>query len=231
MNTQTFPADLTPHATKVPMELLFDYASGATPEPVALAVATMLDLNPADASVYHQLNAIGGALLESQPVAETGEDVALVRMMARLETTTQESSPPLPAASDVSAPSIVPRPLQPYVGSSLDHLRWHSVAPGVEEYVLRTSVKGYRTSLLRIAPGKAMPLHRHGGLEMTVVLDGAYDDCNGHFARGDMEIAGVDEEHKPIADSRDGCLCLAVLSAPLRLSGFIGWFVNPFLRV
>jgi putative transcriptional regulator len=227
MSTYPAPSEL-PAATKVPMEFLLDYASGAAPEPVALAVATMLDMNPVDASVYHQLNAIGGALLEALPAGDAGkEDAALVRMMGRLENAPQD-----PLVCQRAAPvSIVPLPLQPYVGASLDHLRWNSVAPGVEEYVLRTSAPGYRTSLLRIAPGKAMPMHRHGGLEMTVVLDGAYADCNGHFVRGDMEIATINDEHKPIADSAAGCLCLAVLSAPLRLSGFIGWFVNPFLRV
>jgi putative transcriptional regulator len=179
MSTYPAPSEL-PAATKVPMEFLLDYASGAAPEPVALAVATMLDMNPVDASVYHQLNAIGGALLEALPAGDAGkEDAALVRMMGRLENAPQD-----PLVCQRAAPvSIVPLPLQPYVGASLDHLRWNSVAPGVEEYVLRTSAPGYRTSLLRIAPGKAMPMHRHGGLEMTVVLDGAYADCNGHFAR------------------------------------------------
>ncbi len=227
MTTPIHMADPSLSTTKVPMEFLLDYASGAAPEPVALAVATMLDMNPADAAVYHQLNSVGGALLETLPVAEAVDDVALDHMMMRLDTVAQDSLMTIPAMPG----GIVPLPLQPYVGSSLDLLRWHSVAPGVEEYVLRTAATGYRTSLLRIAPGKAMPLHRHGGLEMTVVLDGAYVDCNGYFARGDMEIAGADDEHKPIADSASGCLCLAVLSAPLRLSGFIGWFVNPFLRV
>ncbi len=226
--TQTAYADALPAATKVPLEFLLDYATGAAPEPVALAIATMLDMNPADAAAYAQLNDLGGALLESLPAAvdDARDDIALSAMMARLDGVRQDIAT-LPRRAD----SILPLPLQAYVGGSVEGLRWHSVAPGVEEYVLTTAARGYRTSLLRIAPGKAMPLHRHGGLEMTVVLDGAYEDVNGHFARGDMEIANINDEHKPIADAQRGCLCLAVLDAPLRLSGFIGWFVNPFLRV
>jgi putative transcriptional regulator len=214
--------------TKVPLEYLFDYATGAAPEPVALAIATMLAMNPADAAVYSQINAVGGAMVDAQPVPKTtSDDVDLGVMLAQLETAPQD----VRFVPESGLRSDVPAPLHLYVGDSYDHVRWHSVTQGVEEFVLNTGTRGYRTSLLRIAPGKAMPLHRHGGLEMTVVLQGAYDDVNGRFAHGDMEIAGVHEEHQPIADSQSGCLCLAVLSAPVRLSGFIGWFINPFLRV
>jgi putative transcriptional regulator len=222
LNTDTF-AD-----TKVPLEFLVDYTSGAAPEPVALAVATMLDMNPADAKVYAELNEIGGVMLDVQPVPVTfGDDVELTAMLARLADEPQDAG----VQRRVRANNDIPFPLQLYVGDSYDSVRWSTVKQGVEEAVLNTGTRGYRTSLLRIAPGKALPLHRHGGLEITVVLDGAYDDKNGRYARGDMEIAGVHEEHQPIADAQTGCLCLAVLSAPLKLSGFIGWFINPFLRV
>lgn len=214
--------------TKVPLEYLLDYASGAAPEPVALAIATMLEMNPADAAIYNDLNAVGGAMLDAQPVPNTkSDDVDLSSVLALLETAPQEAR----SAAVPRSRSDIPASLHLYVGDSYETVRWNSVTQGVEEFVLNTGTRGYRTSLLRIAPGKAMPLHRHGGLEMTVVLQGAYDDVNGRFARGDMEIAGVHVEHQPIADSQSGCLCLAVLSAPVRLSGFIGWFINPFLRV
>jgi putative transcriptional regulator len=227
MNTTNLAAD-TFVDTKVPLEFLLDYASGAAPEPVALAIATMLHMNPVDAKVYAQLNEVGGVMLDAQPVPVTfGDDVDLGAMLARLSDEPQE----VRSQSMTRTNNDMPLPLQLYVGDSYDAVRWNTVTPGVEEFVLNTGTRGYRTSLLRIAPGKAMPLHRHGGLEMTVVLDGAYDDKSGRYLRGDIEIAGVHEEHQPIADAQTGCLCLAVLSAPLKLSGFIGWFINPFLRV
>jgi putative transcriptional regulator len=227
MNSPTTICDKRPD-TKVPLEFLLDYASGAAPEPVSLAIATMLDMNPADAKVYAQLNLIGGVLLDAQPVtASFGDDVELSAVLDRLVDEPQEVRAQRPAPTNGN----IPLPLQLYVGDSYEAIRWSPVTQGVEEFVLNTGTRGYRTSLMQIAPGKAMPLHRHGGLEMTVVLQGAYNDKNGHFMRGDMEIAGVHEEHQPIADAQMGCICLAVLSAPLKLSGFIGWFINPFLRV
>ena len=40
--------------------------------------------------------------------------------------------------------------------------------------------------LLKIAPGKSMPVHSHQGAELTQILKGAYDDELGHFAPGDI---------------------------------------------
>jgi putative transcriptional regulator len=213
-------------ATMLPAELLLDYASGATPEPVALAVATYLDMNPSAAHVYHKLNDIGGSLIDTIEPALIS-DTGLSAILARIDNVPVD-------AKTFSISSVencsVPRPLQPYIGRSWDSLAWKTVTAGVQEYVISTSTRGWRTSLLRIAPGKAMPTHTHAGEEYTVVLDGAYIDEAGRFARGSIEVADSEVTHKPIADTTYGCVCLAVLSAPVQLTGMLGWLVNPFLR-
>jgi len=48
-------------------ERLLEYASGAAPEPIALLVATHLALCPACRHVTAELEAVGGALLETLP--------------------------------------------------------------------------------------------------------------------------------------------------------------------
>lgn len=207
-------------------DLLLDYASGAAPAPVALAIATHLELSPSAAGVYHKLNAIGGALLEELAPA-TVDDAVLDALLDRLDSCPR-SAPSLPFGS--TRVSGLPAVLRPYVRAEFGALPWKTVTPGVEEYVLSLDVPGYRTSLLRIAPGKAMPQHTHGGDEITIVLEGAYEDECGRFARGDIERASPEITHKPVADPKDGCICLAVLSAPVKLTGLIGWFVNPFLK-
>jgi putative transcriptional regulator len=210
----------------VPAELLLDYASGAAPEPVALAMATYIDLNPQAEVAYRRLTNIGGALLEDIAPAPVNED-RLHRLLARLDAEPIEE----PVTEAASTLSSLPSPLAPYVGDSIDSLRWKTLAPGVEEYVLPTSVQGFRTSLLRIAPGKAMPNHGHRGEEITVVIEGAYTAGGACYGRGDIEVADDSVEHKPVADADVGCLCLAVQSAPMRLTGVLGWVINPFLKV
>jgi putative transcriptional regulator len=223
MDTQTMRERAERLATE---DLLVDYASGAAPAPVALAVATYLELNPSAAGSYRRLNAVGGALLDDLPPAPVNERV-LDALLDRLEREPRDL-PALPFGD--ARGSGLPAVLLPYVGGDLSSLPWKSIKSGVEEYVLALDTPGYRTSLLRIAPGKAMPQHSHKGDEITVVIEGAYQDEDGRFCRGDIERASPAITHQPIADPQQGCLCLAVLSAPLRLTGLVGWLVNPFLR-
>ncbi len=43
---------------------------------------------------------------------------------------------------------------------------------------------------------------------MTLVLRGAYQDETGRYETGDVaDLYGV-AEHTPIADAKDGCICL-----------------------
>jgi putative transcriptional regulator len=214
------------YTTQMPPELLLDYATGATPEAVSLAIATYLDMNPAAAKCYFALNAVGGTLLDDIAPSAMA-DSSLSAILQRLDRVAVDPKPPVFSGSDDCR---VPHPLRPYIGHSWDTLHWKSVTSGVEEYVISTTAHGWRTSLLRIAPGKAMPTHTHAGEEYTIVLDGAYTDAAGSFARGSIEIADSGVTHKPLSDPVTGCVCLAVLSAPVQLTGVIGWLVNPFLR-
>jgi len=213
----------------VQSELMIDYASGALPEPVALAMATHISLSPEARADYQRLNALGGALLESLEDAGDMPDDMLDAVMARLD----EPEPAANAAPalDARTRALVPGPLQRYLPASLDRLPWKQVIRGVEEFRFETTVEGYKTALLRVAPGRPMPRHSHRGPEYTVILEGAYDDDDGlRMERGDICEAQPSDNHQPVADPETGCICLIVLDAPLRLSGLLGAVVNPFLK-
>jgi len=208
--------------------LLLDYAAGSLAEPVALAVATHLSLRPEMHNDYAALNALGGAML-SRLDSEPMDDSALGATLARLDE--HEPARPRPPALDSRTRGVVPAPLQRYLPRSIHELDWRDVIGGVSEYCFETGVPGYKTALMRIAPGRAMPKHSHLGEEYTVVLEGAYDDEGGlRLERGDICEAGPGDRHRPVADPAAGCLCLIVLDAPLRLSGLLGAVINPFLK-
>lgn len=213
---------------RVDDSLLFDYASGSLAEPLALAVATHLSLKPERRAEYAALNALGGAMLsqfESVPM----EDSALEATLARLDE--PEPAQTREPAFDARTREMVPAPLRRYLPRSIDALAWRDVIGGVSEYRFQTGVPGYKTALMRIAPGRAMPQHTHLGEEYTVVLEGAYDDEGGvRLERGDICEASPADRHRPVADPESGCICLIVLDAPLKLTGLLGTVVNPFLR-
>jgi len=214
--------------TMVDDTLLMDYASGALAEPVALAVAAHLALHPEAGSAYRMATALGGQLLEDLD-GEPVSDAALDALLDRLDEPESPSAVRRPGFDDTTR-ALVPEVLQPYLPRSLDALDWKRIGMGVEEARLSTASSGYRVSLLRIKPGQAMPRHSHRGCEYTVVLDGSYCDGGTIFARGDFCEADAADQHQPTADAKTGCLCLIVLDQPVKLSGPMGWVVNPFLK-
>ena len=76
-----------------------------------------------------------------------------------------------------------------------------------------------------------MPDHGHKGTEMTMVLKGAFQDDDGYFARGDVEIADSDLHHTPVADIHEDCICLAVADAPLEFNRLLPKIAQRFLRI
>ena len=89
---------------------------------------------------------------------------------------------------------------------------------------------GYKTRMMRIKAGTAMPWHTHEGQELTLVLAGGFTDGEKHFLAGDVAAADPTVNHRPVADPGEDCLCLAVTEGPLRLTGPIGRLLNPFIR-
>ena len=72
---------------------------------------------------------------------------------------------------------------------------------------------------------------RMGGLEMTLVISGAYSDITGKYARGDFQEADEEVEHRPIVEIGEECICLIVTNAPLRFSNLTTRIVQPILGV
>ena len=212
-------------------DLLIAYAAGSLDEPVALVVATHLALCPRCRAEVARLEALGGVLLEDQ-AAESLEDETLERVLAKLDDTPPEepAQPATESAESDEAPPLVPQPLRGYLGKGLDQLDWTAFR-GLEKVELLPEFPGFRTRLMRIKSGTAMPTHTHEGSELTLVLAGGFSDEHGHFLRGDLAEADPSVNHQPIADPGEDCLCLAVTDAPLRLTGSLGRLLNPFLRI
>ena len=209
-------------------DLLVAYAAGSLDEPVALVVATHLALCPQCRKAVSRYEEIGGALLEEQ-AASPMSDGSLERIMARLDEAAPETRiEPVRASAPVDP--RVPRPLRDYLGGGLDQLAWKAHR-GMDEAELLPEATGYRTRLMRIKAGARMPLHTHGGSELTLVLAGGFSDEQGHFLRGDVAVADADVKHQPVADPGEDCICLAVTDGPLRLSGPVGRWLNPFLDI
>ena len=205
-------------------KLLTAYAAGSLPEAFNLVVATHVSLCDECRARAASLDAVGGALLDEAEEIAMGED-ALTRALDRIEGLPQATrSEPLKPAG------ILPAPLADYIGGDLSSVRWRKVGGGVKQAILPTG-KDASARLLFIPAGTAVPDHGHRGMELTLVLQGAFADANDRFDRGDIEIADEEMEHTPVALAGQDCICLAATDAPLRFRGLIPRLAQPLLRI
>lgn len=205
-------------------ELTMGYAAGTLPEAVNLIVATHLSLSDESRAGVEAAEAIGGVMLEGAEPAELSEG-ALDRALARLD-----AAAPTPHFAHKPSKGIFPKVLQDYVGGDVDAVKWRSIGGGVKQAILPTD-KDASARLLYIPAGKAVPDHGHKGMELTLVLQGAFSDEVDRFARGDIEIADEDLDHQPIAEAGADCICLAVTDAPLKFNGILPRLLQPFFKI
>jgi putative transcriptional regulator len=207
--------------------LLLDYATGALTEGLALAVAAHASLCRRCADLVARYESFGGALIEDD--AADIDDGAVAAMLKRLD----DAEPPKKVVTvpDRATERVLPRPLRQYLECGLDALPWKRVGRLYHEYRLPLARRDIKASLMRIEAGSHMPRHSHRGEEYTLVLAGGYRDGDDAFARGDFDAKSPHDQHQPIVDADEPCLCLAILDAPVKLSGAVGFFVNPFLRI
>ncbi|SMX39359.1 ChrR family anti-sigma-E factor [Maliponia aquimaris] len=213
---------ITHHLTD---DLIMGYSAGLLPEAVNLVIATHVSLCDECRAAVEAHDAVGGAVLDTAEGVAVSEDclqgaLVLIRGME-----------PEPARREIRVASdpVLPAPLLDYIGGSLDAVKWRPIGMGVKQAILKTSPDA-TARMLYIPAGTAMPDHGHRGLELTLVLKGAFHDDEGYFARGDIEIADASLNHTPVADIAEDCICLAVTDAPLRLKG-LARLAQPFLKI
>lgn len=207
--------------------LLMAYSAGTLPEAFSLIVAAHVTMCDECRARLASFDSVGGALMEDTetvPVSESSfaETMRLINSGAVSDLTKP--------ASAKRAKSVLPAPLLDYVGGDLDKVKWRSIGMGVKQAILPTS-KQASARLLYIPAGTAVPDHGHRGMELTLVLQGAFMDETDRFGPGDIEIADESLNHTPIADIGADCICLAATDAPLRFNKLIPRIAQPFFRI
>ena len=88
---------------------------------------------------------------------------------------------------------------------------------GVEICRLAGDPAGASTALLRYAPGAAVPLHEHTGLETILVLEGSQSDEHGRYPAGSFVANPAGSRHS--VRSEEGCVVLIQWERPVRMIG------------
>ncbi len=204
----------------LPERLLIAYAAGTLPQAFSVVVAAHVSLCDECRASLEAHQAVGGALLEATaaaPVDLTVKSAVLERLDA-----------PPPAAPVYHRRGALPGPVVAAMQGRAP--RWSSLGLGVKQDILAADRSG-SLRLLSIPGGQAVPDHSHGGLELTLVLEGAFSDATGRFGVGDVEVADPELEHTPTAEPGPACICLAATDAPLRFRGLIPRVLQPLFRI
>ena len=212
-------------------ELLLDYAAGSLREGWSIAIATHLALCPHCRRQIDVMENVGGSMLGTIEASSTAGS-AFDDLLRRMEGVPQES--PIvagtAAAKDAGRP-VLPEPLRGYLGCDLDLLRWKRLGRGAYQVLVATRENESVVRLLRIPAGRPVPAHTHGGLELTVVLCGAFSDATGEYGSGDIQQADETLRHQPHATPGEDCICLAVTDAPLQFNSLFVRLLQPILNI
>ncbi|MAQ83943.1 MAG: transcriptional regulator [Maritimibacter sp.] len=204
----------------VPERLLVAYAAGTLPQAFSLVVAAHVSMCDQCRAALEAHHAVGGALLEDEPKSDVSGQLK-ADLMSRLDDAVPDEpvyrrQGPFPAPVVAAMQGRGPR--------------WTKLGGGVKQSILSADATG-SVRLLSIPGGQAVPDHTHGGLELTLVLQGAFADETGRFGAGDLEVANDDLEHKPIAEAGPDCICLAATDAPLRFRALVPRLLQPLFRI
>lgn len=205
---------------------LMSYSAGTLGEPLAAAVAAHVSLCARCRQELKTMDVFGAALMADV----SREDATKVQTLRR-----PSDVAPTPGNGDRAGMTSrlsngeLPEPIARKYGLTIDTIPWRRLGPGVWHHRLTMS-PGVTGDLrfLKIAAGRRMPEHGHGGTELTLVLDGSFDDETGTYRRGDIQDVDGDVEHRPVASEQTGCICLVAAEQPARFKGIISRLIQPW---
>lgn len=217
-------------ATHLPQdETLARFAAGTLEPATRLVVAAHLEAAPQARARLALFEAVAGTILDSLPSTPLADD-ALARTLAQLDAPPRPAATPRPSARKPRHAATLPAGVTlPRALADCTVGRWIWVGPGVRwSTVGIPGVAHASVGLVRVAPGRALPEHGHGGKEITYVISGAFSDAAGRYGPGDVCEADPEVEHQPVADAQDGCLCIIAMEGALRFRGLLGTLLRPF---
>ncbi len=208
------------------------YAEGTLDPHVALMVAAHVDMCT---ECQRQVKALEQQLADiSLPVLNADVDVGQQGMSSMLASILAQ---PLPAPVEVPAAAefvrlgerqfYMPRALQRIAAEANS---WRRFGASLWRARLPQSADGAKLSLLFIDHQGEIPCHTHKGSELTLVLDGSFEDDDGRYVCGDLIVRDQRHNHAPRTPD-EACLCIALVDAPLHFTQGFGRLLNPFSQL
>ena len=204
--------------------LMAYYVAGALPVPARVLVQSHLEMQSTNRAFVSDLECLAGNALDaSTPINISNRDSRLEAIFgSKLPFEIEEPKTLLKTGG------LFPKTLRDFVGFEVDDIPWRTKLPGFKEYVFG-HVDGCEVSFFWIRPGRAVPAHTHKGVEMFLVLDGAFSDRRGRYGPGDISVADESVDHRPIAEKDRPCIGFSVVDQPLKLTGSLTQLIGDLI--
>lgn len=210
--------------------LLLAYAAGALDEAQSLIVASHIALSQKARHYVSTFESIGGLIIEKHCPPVRMHAQALDNVLARIGACGAEHARQQKAAcmKHFTGGCELPEPLAEKLETH-ERPEWHEIDHGLSIFDLILKCKESHSRFLKMAPGlKAAPPTPPDHIEITLVLDGGFEDDNGYYTRGDMAILERARRPHTMACRKQGCVSLVVTSRPLQVHG-IEALIRPFV--
>lgn len=208
-------------------EQLVEFAAGSCATGISVAISVHLHYCARCRQSLSELESTSAVLFETQTPASV-PDSAFDTLMQRIRNEPAPGTPAPPTAK--AGDSRFPRALAALLPGSLEELDWRQPMKNLKVSRLMTDESGMIVGLHHMKAGGRVPNHTHRGDEINVVLEGGFSDQMGSYGAGDFVFRTEDDTHSPRADAHEDCLMLSVVTAPVKLTGPLGWLINPFLK-
>ncbi len=211
--------------------LLLGYAAGLLDQAQSLIVATHLALSPQARNKVRSCEAVGGALMEKtcSPVAMKRDSLA--RVLDKLDDMQDRQPREEYETFQIVFPEglSIPVVLRRNISCRPVHVHWRTLYPGMQACDVSLECRSSHARFLKARRGVRAPEHTHKGMEITLVLDGAFSDDRGTFHRGELVVVDESCRHAPVACPQQGGTYMIVSSAPAQLTG-LARLLSPFFR-
>jgi putative transcriptional regulator len=208
--------------------VLNEFALGTLPASVSIIVSSHIEMCPVCQAQLQQLTEAAATDAFEQEDAfdaftDTHEANASVELLNAIMSHPIETDIPMPKTIteiDIAGSRIaLPRAMK-----SIALKEWQGVGK-ISRARLDLADDAMRTSLLHIPKGGSVPQHSHKGFEITLLLDGSFEDELGRYQKGDF--IWLDNTHTHSPTTLEGCVCLTVSSDALRFTQGVSQLLNP----
>jgi len=213
---------------------LTEYAAGSLDTAASLTVSAHMHFCHQCRKHLQDLQLIGGTILDRNILVADVDSSVLDSLMQRLDDMENQPEPPpkqtTHGSNSDSGLAGLPPVITKLIGTR-NQLKWKKLTKSLQIAQLATGQTEAEVSLHKIAAGGKVLEHDHRGQEYTLVLKGSFSDENGIYQPGDFLLKQPGDVHRPYAAANRDCICLTVVEAPVRFTGFWGKLLNPFLRL